>query len=47
MNSSLFSRQLLVKTATVEMAKNMGLHRNCHEMNLKAAFTDTTEQTFL
>jgi len=47
MNSSLFSRQLLVKTATVEMVQNMGLHRNGHEMNLMAAFTGTTEQTVL
>jgi len=47
MKSSLFSWQLLVKTATVEMAQNMGLHRNGHKMTLKAAFTDTTEQTVL
>jgi hypothetical protein len=47
MNSSLFSWQLLVKTVPVEMAQNMGLHRNGNEMTLKAAFTDTTEQTIL
>lgn len=47
MNSSLFSQQLLVKTATEEMAQNKGLHRNGHEMTLKAAFTDTTKQTVL
>jgi hypothetical protein len=29
------------------MVQNMGLHRNGHEMNLKTAFTDTTEQTVL